>query len=230
MDFAYQNHSLVDVVYEALKKDIAENNLVPGQKLIFRELNLRYGISETPIKQALNRLVAEGIVEAIPRKGMRVRQMQWVEIVELMECRLMIETYCIEKIVQSFQSDPQFQQQLWDNIQRNKAIFDSSDKVDNHFKSYHLDMGFHRLIMSRSGNQRLINIYNNLGTHAYACYIYGKDQSESIAKAGVKEHEIIYHSLVKGDEAETRLSFEKHIQNASDRIHLMLNKTKSKHI
>ncbi|MCX8011744.1 MAG: GntR family transcriptional regulator, partial [Desulfobacterota bacterium] len=68
----YQPQSLVEIAYKALKKDITERVLAPGQKIIIREINERYGISETPIKQALNRLIAEGLVESIPRRGVRV--------------------------------------------------------------------------------------------------------------------------------------------------------------
>ena len=86
MDLKYfQSQTLVEVAYKALKKDIIERVFIPGQKIILREIHERYGISETPIKQALNRLIAEGIVESIPRKGVRVKKIKWEDIEELMD-------------------------------------------------------------------------------------------------------------------------------------------------
>lgn len=46
----YQTQTLVEVAYKALKKDITERTLIPGKKIVLRELSERYGISETPIK------------------------------------------------------------------------------------------------------------------------------------------------------------------------------------
>jgi DNA-binding GntR family transcriptional regulator len=69
VDIRFKRQTLVEVAYEALKKDITEHVFIPGQKIILREMNERYGISETPIKQALNRLIAEGIVKAHPGRG-----------------------------------------------------------------------------------------------------------------------------------------------------------------
>ena len=54
--------TLVDKAYERIKADFARGALAPGEKIIFRDLVERYGISETPIKQALNRMVTEGLV------------------------------------------------------------------------------------------------------------------------------------------------------------------------
>lgn len=59
----YQAQTLVELAYKALNKDITERVFVPGEKLILRELNDRYGISPTPIKQALNRLITEVLVD-----------------------------------------------------------------------------------------------------------------------------------------------------------------------
>ncbi len=87
------------------QKDIAEGILVPGQKLITRELSERYRIGEPPIKQALNRLITEGLIESTPRRGVKVRAIAWDGIEELWGIRLRSETYYARQIIGNFDAD-----------------------------------------------------------------------------------------------------------------------------
>lgn len=212
----YQSLTLVDVVYEALKKDIAEKSFRPGQKLIIRELNERYGISGTPIKQALNRLITEGLVESIPRKGIKVRDLQWDEIEELMDIRLMIETFYVKKIIQNFKKHADIQEKLVNNLKNHMQIAEEGIGLKDFLKNYYLDQEFHQLLVRCSENHRIMQIYNHLGTHVYANYIYGRQAKEEIIP-GIKEHEIIYNMLVEGDEIKLRSALESHIMNAKKR-------------
>lgn len=86
-------NTLVDEAYQSLKKDIIEEYLPAGEKINLNTLCTRYGTSPTPIKQALNRLIAEGLIESIPRKGCRVRPFNWAWVDERFEIRMMMELY-----------------------------------------------------------------------------------------------------------------------------------------
>jgi DNA-binding GntR family transcriptional regulator len=213
----YQTQTLVDVAYKAVKKDIAERILLPGQKIIIRELNERYGISETPIKQALNRLITEGLVENTPRKGIKVRNIRWEEIEELLDIRLMIETYYIKHIVQNFNATAEVKEKFSRNLSEHIRVIEHAADLNDYFQNYYLDQEFHQLFIKCSGNKRIMQIYNNLGTHVYAHYIYGR-QSKDETIAGVKEHEAIFNALAARDEAELKRCIETHIINAKNKI------------
>jgi DNA-binding GntR family transcriptional regulator len=64
--------SRADEVYEQLKRDVAEFNLVPGDRFTENEISERLGVSRTPVRQALFRLQQEGYVEVLFRSGWRV--------------------------------------------------------------------------------------------------------------------------------------------------------------
>ncbi|KKM12116.1 hypothetical protein SY88_05145 [Clostridiales bacterium PH28_bin88] len=213
----YQNQTLVEVAYKALKKDITERTLVPGEKIILRELHERYGISETPIKQALNRLITEGLIENIPRKGVKVKSIKWEDIEELLDIRMMIETYYIQHIIQTFKDNPHIKDDFIKNITEHKRIIEYGTGVNDYFQNYSLDQEFHQMFVKCSGNKRIVQIYSNLGTHAYAYYIYGK-QSKEETIAGVEEHEAIFNALVTQNETELRRCIEMHIVNAKNKI------------
>lgn len=220
---SYQTQTLVEVAYKALKKDITERVLVPGEKIILREVNERYGISATPIKQALNRLIAEGLVESTPRKGVRVRAIKWEEIAELMDIRMMLETYYVRQVTQNFAEDTTVKEKLSKNLKQQMSIIEHVADLDDYFKYYNLDFEFHQLYIKCCKNKRVLQIYNSLGTHGYAFYVYRKQEEEGLL-AGVKEHENIYNALVKQDEDELRNCIQIHITNAKNKIYLIFKK------
>jgi len=217
----YQPQSLVEIAYKALKKDITERVLAPGQKIIIREVNERYGISETPIKQALNRLIAEGLVESIPRRGVRVRQIKWEEMSELMDIRFMIETYYIKQVMMTFAEEPQIKEKFLKNVTEHVKVIEHVIDVDDYFTNYYLDQEFHQLFVKCSGNKRVLQMYNSLGTHDYAYYVYGKQDKAGMIQ-GVNEHVNVYNALVAQDENEVRRRMEIHITNAKQNVYQML--------
>lgn len=66
--------TLVESAYNHLKADIISSYLKPDEKINLKDLSQRYQVSETPIKQALNRLISEGLIISVPRKGMWVHR------------------------------------------------------------------------------------------------------------------------------------------------------------
>lgn len=216
----YQAQTLVEVAYKALKKDITERVLVPGEKIVLREVNERYGISPTPIKQALNRLIAEGLVESIPRKGIRVRVIKGEEIAELMDIRLMIETYYIQRIMQSF-NEGLMREKLLKNLTEQIRIIERVANIEDYFKYYNLDLEFHQMYIKGCKNKKILHIYNSLGTHGYAFYVYRIQEKESLIE-GVKEHENIFNALAAQDESMLRKCINIHIINAKNKISQML--------
>lgn len=213
----YQTQTLVDVAYKALKKDITERVLIPGQKIILRELLERYGISETPIKQALNRLITEGLVENIPRKGVKVKNIRWEEIEELLDIRLMIETYYSKQIINNFYKNQNIKEKFLKNLIMHEQIIENATDVDDHFNNYYLDQEFHQLYLKCSENKKIMQVYNNLGTHIYANYIYGRQGKEETIE-GFKEHRNIYNALVENDVDALNNCVVTHIANAKSKI------------
>jgi len=217
----YQSQTLVDVAYKALKKDITERAYRPGQKIIVRELHEKYGISETPIKQAINRLITEGLVESIPRKGIKVKDINREDIEELFDIRLMIESYYLKQILANFQKDADMRKKLAANLSEHASIIENTGDLDTYLRIYYLDQEFHQMIIKCSGNKKIIQIYNNLRTHDYAYYIYRRQTREENI-AGVDEHRAIYDALVAQNQAELRKCIKTHIINARKKINKYL--------
>jgi DNA-binding GntR family transcriptional regulator len=82
---------LREQVLDVLRKEIVENRLRPGQRLVERELIERIGVSRTTIREALRELAAEGLVTTIPQKGAIVAVPSWREAEEVYEVRALLE-------------------------------------------------------------------------------------------------------------------------------------------
>ncbi len=77
--------------YEAIRHDIIEGKLHPGEKLQFDALRERYGIGISPIREALSSLQAEGWVGREEQRGYRVAEVSEDELIELVKTRVLIE-------------------------------------------------------------------------------------------------------------------------------------------
>ncbi|MFF1913418.1 GntR family transcriptional regulator [Streptomyces sp. NPDC058239] len=83
--------SLTEQVYHRLKEEILQVRHGPGALLLEPELAARYGISKTPVREALRLLLQDGWVVVMPRKGYLVRPVRLEDIREVFEVRRMVE-------------------------------------------------------------------------------------------------------------------------------------------
>ena len=83
--------SLTDQIYERVRGEIIDASWRPGQVLLEPDLAARYGVSKTPVREALRLLVQEDWIVILPRKGYLVRPLRLGDIGEVFGLRVMIE-------------------------------------------------------------------------------------------------------------------------------------------
>lgn len=81
-----------------MRRDILSCDLRPGELVSEAELARRYGVSKTPVRDALQRLEQEGLVEIEPRRGHRVRPISMQEAGDLIELRAILESAAVAKV------------------------------------------------------------------------------------------------------------------------------------
>ncbi|MBM4262931.1 MAG: GntR family transcriptional regulator [Deltaproteobacteria bacterium] len=86
-------------VYNQIKSLILCNEVMPGQKLHHQELSERLGVSRTPVREALTRLVQEGYVSFLPNRGFTCKEIRLQEAEELYELREALEAFAVEKAI-----------------------------------------------------------------------------------------------------------------------------------
>lgn len=94
---ARQGKTLSEQAYLLIRHDILAGNLAPGTKLKVEALRARYNIGPTPIREALERLSAEQLARAEQQRGFRVSPMTAVDLIELADMRLLLETEALRR-------------------------------------------------------------------------------------------------------------------------------------
>ena len=93
-----RKESVADRVYEALKEDIFEFRLLPGDRFSEGDIGTRLNVSRTPVREALYRLQREGHVEVLFRSGWQVKPFDFRQVEELYDLRITLERAAVHKI------------------------------------------------------------------------------------------------------------------------------------
>jgi DNA-binding GntR family transcriptional regulator len=143
-------------VYSQIKHLILCNEIMPGQKLNHQQLSERLGVSRTPVREALTRLVQEGYVSVLPNRGFTCKEIRMQEAEELYELREALEAFAVEKAIESL-TDSAFDQL------KNKVHSYGRD-VENRFSRERLvfDQDVHLAIAQMSGNETLKNMLSHV--------------------------------------------------------------------
>lgn len=144
-----QTPSLADRATEELRRAIRSGALVPGDRLVERQLVETLGISHIPIREALSRLADEGLVDRIPRQGARVAGLKQVEIEELSSLRTVLEEYVAEQV--QLRMNSEVERQLGRLVQQMGTAADRGDVE----RVLLYDQRFHAALWSHCGNKLL---------------------------------------------------------------------------
>src|SRR3990170_1613472 len=88
-------------VYHEIKALILRNQIMPGQKLQHQDLSDRLGVSRTPVREALTRLVQEGYVSLLPNRGFTCKEIRMQEAEELYDLREAMEAFAVQKAIEN---------------------------------------------------------------------------------------------------------------------------------
>jgi DNA-binding GntR family transcriptional regulator len=94
-----------DAAERTLRAAIARGELSPGHRLVEAELAEQIGVNRSSVRQALDALIAEGLVERIPNRGARVRVFTTDEAVAITECRMALEGLLARKAAERITDD-----------------------------------------------------------------------------------------------------------------------------
>lgn len=185
------SEALNEKAYDALKDSILSKEFPEGMRLVDTKLGEQYGVSRTPIRDALMKLSEEGLVSK-EGKGYSVCKPTKKDICDIFELRLMIDIYAARKVItEILPNDPQAEQRL------NAAYLSGVEgNKDEHFVQN--DEEFHGCIVALTGNSRLIDFYAILRNQMRAFRGVTSLQPNRITKA-CNYHERIYKAIVARD-------------------------------
>jgi DNA-binding GntR family transcriptional regulator len=142
--------SLVDEAYEQIRRRILDNAWPPGHRALEQEVALALGMSRTPVREALTRLQAEGLVEVIPRHGMRVLPVSPNDMREIYQILTALECTAAELLAQRKPT----QRELEPLVAVTRAM-DKALKAEDLDAWAAADERFHVLLVELAGNRQL---------------------------------------------------------------------------
>ena len=138
-------------VYNQIKNLILCNEVMPGQKLHHQQLSERLGVSRTPVREALTRLVQEGYVAFLPNRGFTCKEIRMQEAEELYELREALEAFAVENAIKNLTDT------ALDQLREKMNLYGAD--VRNRFTKERLmyDQNVHLQIAQLAGNETLKN-------------------------------------------------------------------------
>ncbi len=144
--------SLVDAAYEQIRRRILDNVWPPGHRALEQEVALALGMSRTPVREALVRLQSEGLVEVVPRHGMRVLPVSPSDMREIYQILTALECMAAEILARRQPSDAELQPlvEATDAMDRALALddLDAWAKADELFHAQLLELAGNRLLQA----------------------------------------------------------------------------------
>ncbi|MBE5883819.1 MAG: GntR family transcriptional regulator [Lachnospiraceae bacterium] len=197
---------LRDVVFNTLRQAILTGDLKPGERLMEIHLANKLGVSRTPIREAIRKLELEGLVTMIPRRGAEVAQITEKSMNDVLEVRRAMDALCVELACERISEEE------LDKLKLACEGFEQAVKTKDAKKIAQADVALHDIIVQATGNQRLIQLVNNLSEQMYRYrFEYIKDFSQHDRL--VEEHKIIYESMVRKDKDTASQAAKTHIDN-----------------
>ena len=143
-------------VADRLRDQIYQHELTPGDAIDEMALCERFGISRTPLREALKVLSSEGLIELIPRRGSFVRSMDIDELNELFPVMAVLEGLCAKEAVEK--CTPQDLKKL----EKMHEKLESLVKEENIDAYYEQNFVFHQAVQDLSGNKWLQRVIGDL--------------------------------------------------------------------
>jgi DNA-binding GntR family transcriptional regulator len=199
--------NLTEMTYLSIKKSVLTGSLEPSFRLTEELLANQLGISKSPVREALNRLEAEGLIRIEPRRGASVRNFTAKEIADLYDLRVVLELHSIA----TANITPEVLACLTDSIERTEKILLRGDRLA-HIEE---DLRFHRSLSEATGNGELCRVFENVQQKTLLCRYKSYELSATTSPVA---HKRIYQALLHKDIPAAQLAMQEHITYVRDRL------------
>lgn len=203
-------------LYTSIKERIINGYYFPGVHLVETDLIEEFSYSRSTIREALRRLVNDGIVELIPHRGVRVRKLTTKEIIDLYQVMEYLEGLAARIVAVS--RDLSIIKELENTLEENAKAIDNND-FELHCS---LVQEFHNKIVNYTGNRELINTVER--THLLTSIHYVKNSLEGRMKESLQNHRKMLDAIIAHDADLAESIMRKHLTEGLEIIKNQLNR------
>jgi DNA-binding GntR family transcriptional regulator len=215
--------SLADEVAFRLEKEILEGTYRPGSRLYQDEICARFGVSRTPVREALRKLQAQNLVELTPNKGATIRIPSRTDVEEVWAIRARLEGFACELACANATDS------LLEELVRAQALIGSAQEIletrevaaeEEAAFNAQITSGndrFHGAIFHASQNRRLEEMCRSLQSYFPKDYVWRAFRSPDAARAlNIDEHKAIQEAIAMRDGRAASDAMAAHIDHARE--------------
>ena len=194
-----------ETTYERLCEEIRSGKLPPGSRLRETEIAERLAVSRTPVREAIRRLEADGLVDHLPRSGAVVRKLEYPELMELYEMRTVLEGTAARLAARA--ASPVELEELVAINDEMRAAAGRPEVVIG------LNRQFHKLLLDAARNRFLLRA---MATVENTLLILGSSSMAmpDRAREAVDEHREVLDALLARDGAGAEAAMRRHMERA----------------
>ncbi len=200
--------SLVARAHGEIKRRILGNVFRPNQQVLEQDLATELGMSRTPLREALIRLEQDGLVEILPRRGMRVLPISGEDMAEIYELLTALEARAAERLAET-KPTPKSLAPLTRALARMEATLEAGN-----LKAWaRADDRFHRQLVALAGNRRLAEMARTVFDQAHRARM-ATLHLRPWPRQSNKDHRALVRAILKGDARRAREIHTRHRHRA----------------
>ncbi|MFF7007427.1 GntR family transcriptional regulator [Streptomyces fimicarius] len=188
-----RRHSVRGQILDALRAALVDGELVPGQVYSAPALGARFGVSATPVREAMQRLAVEGAVEVVPNRGFRVSERGPRELAELAEVRALIEVPVMLSLARTVPAH------RWSVLRPLAEATVTAAAVGDRAAYAESDRAFHRAVLALSGNEQLVSVADELHRRSQWPLVSSPATRRADLLADASEHTALLDALIAQD-------------------------------
>nr|QLK01699.1 GntR family transcriptional regulator [Micromonospora carbonacea] len=195
MDGELESPSLVDLAVSRLTREILSGRSEPGERLVEEQLTRRLGISRAPLREALRLLAQQGLVEHVPRRGVRVATLSDRDVRELYELRDVLERVAVRRAIPvPREGDLAGLRAALDQMRDATRIGDRLAVAESH-------RAFHVALVALAGNRQLSAVYDSIlmKLQLYMAINLRREAEVAQPSDGVHRHERLFEAVAGKD-------------------------------
>lgn len=202
-----KSRSLRQQVTETLRRAIVHGELQPGERIIEEDLAERMEISRGPIREALRQLEQEGLIVSFPYRGAVVAEVSTEEVLRvLLPIRVTLEEFAVDHALANFDDA---------DLDRLEAIVDQMARAAEQgdlARVVELDMEFHRLVMSVSGQFHCLQLWDLIAPRIRGLFYRMGPKHDSLLAIPAQHRELL-EALRSGDTPHAHAVLLEHIND-----------------
>ncbi len=204
-------------IYEQMRDMILRAEIAPGEKLPPTQLSQMFGVSPTPVREALRLLEQANLVEITPHRGAIVRPiLSAKQVDDLYTVRLALEQLAVRLAILDSSASH------WDNLQQAVANYVAALEKDDFESALMWDMRFHSLLIQASGNEILRDTFSRLENQIQV--LRRLDRGLLRRQQSLKDHQMILEAVKRRDYSAAAQALTEHILTGRKHVLEIVNK------